>query len=524
MARYSYSVPLSAAEKVQRLLSSRGLSLSEVARASQSLAAGNPLYRVPRNLYSTLRNRFFSPNLYQVFALSVVTGYRLEDWFSVFGVSLREVLRFQAMFPALRTVELDAMDWDSGGRVPWFKENKKCDFSAPLMPLTAWLSLSTPVFHPVPGPSQKVERYIKIGIQDAFAFPELLPGSIVRIRPQPSSFALPEPGSKKDRRLFLVRQSHGLVCTRLCRSAEGKFVLCSRHLPYAPVELQENKTAAVLGVADLELRRLEGSALPVVPPDLGRFWTPRPLSQPVPAAHFGELIRRARLLAGVAFREASRRTGIISRELKDRRYYCSPSSLSDCETRKLPPRHIQKLISLSAVYFIAVSDLLRAAGIDTQVGGKLPVPESFFDSPDTVDSVEPSRFLAAIERRAGRPPYFLNDSIGIHFGLPRVSVRDVFWAGGIRRLKHPGLAGALFFVLDRRRKHPRPALSLAKWEQPVYVLQLRDGAYLCGHCTLQNETLILNLCSAAKSKVLRLRNRIDAEVVGRVVGVARQLR
>ena len=62
------------------------------------------------------------------------------------------------------------------------------------------------------------------------------------------------------------------------------------------------------------------------------------------------------------------------------------------------------------------------------------------------------------------------------------------------------------------------------WAQPAYVLQLRDGTYLWGFCSLQNRVLMLRPCVAGAPRLQRLRNRVDAEVIGRVVGVVRALK
>ena len=524
MARSFRSASVLHADKIQMLLASRGLSLSEVSRASSALAPESRLQRIPRNLYSSVRTRSFSPTLHQVFALSVLTGYRLSDWLTVFGVAIGDVARFQAAFPAPKTVELESSEPDAGHALAWFRENRPPDISAPLMPLTQWLALSGRALHRISVPSDTSHRYVKIGSQDAFAFPELLPGSIVRIRPLRSPVVLAKLGSKSSRSLFLVEQSNGLACARLCRSTNGKFVLCSRHLPYAPVELEEKKSAVMLGVADLEIRSLARSARPVVSAELGRFWTPAPLPQRS-AMHAGKFIRQARLRAGISFRQASRRTRLIARKRSDHRYYCAASALSDYETQRFLPRHMQKLISLSAAYFADVNGLLQAGGVDKEKCGTIPMPPGILDPSDAhLSQATPSGFFSRMERHWGRLPYFLRNSTGAHFGVPDLSVRDIFWAGGVRRWKHYPLRGALFFVVDRRQKHPRPALSSPQWEQPVYLLLLREGTYLCGLCTEQNGTLILRSCSGAKPKLLRLRKKIDAEVVGRIVGVARRLR
>ena len=56
------------------------------------------------------------------------------------------------------------------------------------------------------------------------------------------------------------------------------------------------------------------------------------------------------------------------------------------------------------------------------------------------------------------------------------------------------------------------------------MLLARNGTYLCGFCTLENGVLMLRPCVAELPKVMRLRNRMEAEVVGRVVGMVRRVK
>jgi hypothetical protein len=241
--------------------------------------------------------------------------------------------------------------------------------------------------------------------------------------------------------------------------------------------------------------------------------------------HVGEFMRRARARSGLSFREASQRTRLIARTLGDARYYCAPGSLSDLETRKHLPRHIHKIISICAVYFASPAEMLEAAGVPLEKTGSLRMPREFLPTPSKeIRTSKRCPFFKAIERRFGRIPYFLSDSLAALFGLPDISVRDVFWAGGLRGAKHSNLAGALFLAVDRKQKVPRASLSSPAWQQPLYVLLQRDGTYLCGFCSLQNGSLILRPCGTGLPKLLRFRNGVEAEVVGRVVGIVRKLR
>jgi len=74
-------------DAIRRILAARGLSLADISRQSRLRFAGRRLFRIPPNFYDALRRTSFSPSLHQLFALSVLTGYRLADWLCVFGLS-----------------------------------------------------------------------------------------------------------------------------------------------------------------------------------------------------------------------------------------------------------------------------------------------------------------------------------------------------------------------------------------------------------------------------------------------------
>jgi transcriptional regulator with XRE-family HTH domain len=511
----------SLADRVRRILASRGLSLAGVSRAS----SGNRLAHIPHSFYSSLRKRSFSPSLYQLHSLSTLSGYRLVDWLALFGISLDDVSRFQVFFPSLRTVELDTRIYRPDALVPWLYDLKEADLSTPVAPLSQWVALGSRrrLYSISPG-AKKMYHYLKIGSHDALAFPDLLPGSIARVRADLSALRNAPIGKTPGRTMFLVRHGKGTTCSRLYRSESDKIVLCSRQLPYAPLDLTVGAESVVLGTADVEIRSVATVRKPVVSAALERYRTPSSLSPASPRLTAGAFIQRARKSCGISFREASERSRIIARELGDRRYYCSPGALSDYETRKFAPRHVHKLISICAIYFASAAELLEACGATLDGAGGHAIPGEFLKPlPEIPTSTrEPSRFLREMERRFGRLPYFLQTAGFSMFGLQNLSLRDVFWAGDSLESKYSCLAGIRFLIVDRRQKRPRASLSCPIWAQPIYVLQKRDGGYLWGFCRLENG--VLSLCSLAqRSKFVRLRNGVDAEIVGRVVSVIRQL-
>ncbi len=510
------------ADRVQRILASRGLSLANLSRASGSNRPGH----IPHSFYSSLRKSSFSPSLYQLHSLSRLTGYRLVDWFALFGVSLDNVSRFQVFFPSLRTVEIDPRIYHAQAPLPWLYDLQEADLSTPLAPLSQWVALgSRRKASSISRGEKRTFRYVKIGSHDVLAFPDLLPDSIVRVSNDFSALNRTPIGKTPGRTIFLVRHSKGITCSRLLRSETNTIVLCSRHLPYAPIELIAGAEADVLGAVDNEIRSVAESRKPVVSAALERYRRPSPLSQLLPPRNAGEFIQRARKACGISFREAAERTRVIARALGDSRYYCSPGALSDYETRRFAPRHIHKLISICAVYFASAADLLEACDASLENAGIHAMPREFQNSLTVTraSAREPSRFLREMERRFGQLPYFLRTAGFSMFGSQKATLRDVFWVGNSEEPKYSCLRGIRFLIVDRRQKSPRVSLSCPNWAQPMYVLQKRGGGYLWGFCRLENGAL--SLCSPAQhAKSVRLRNGIDAEVIGRVVGVIRRLR
>jgi hypothetical protein len=513
------------ADRVRSILAARRLSLAEVSRLSGSQFDGKRAFRIPANFYDALRRASFSPSLHQIFSLSVLTHYHLADWLSVFGFSFDDASRFQASWSRFHTAELDARVYNPNIHVAWFKEVRPMSLGAKLTPLNQWLNGET--IQPLESLSNRLRpsfRYIKIGTRDAYAFPDLLPGSIVRINHRISFKQLLN--KQPTDHILAVQHSRGIVCSRLRLAGRGRIVLCSRQLPYAPVELKLDTEARILGVVDLEIRPLASTEPPEVLPTAGRLWTPREIGWRPLAHRVGEEIRRARIQSGLSFREASKRTAEIARILQHPNYFCAPGALSDLEARDLFPRHVHKLISLSAVYCLSIAGLASLVGLQLEHAGQEAMPDDWKQASlrQEQEVPQPSGFLKAVQDTFEEVPYFLRGALPAVLGLPNLSVRDLFWAGATQGVTHPYLRNCVFLAVNRRDKTPTQSLSSPVWAQPLYVLETRDGKRLCAACSLQNGTLVVRPCTSIYGDLVRLRNRVDAEVIGRVMATVRLLR
>jgi transcriptional regulator with XRE-family HTH domain len=518
-------------DRVKAILQGKGLTLYQCSQRTRSLYGRSSPYFVPHNLYYDVGIGSFSPSLHQFFALSKVSGYNFNDWLRVFGFNPEDIARLQVLLPSKRTLLLDSSLADPEYLIPWLR-NKPGNVRSPaIAPLGRLLELA---------PSRRVRSfdrpekssfvYVKIGRQDALAFPDLLPSSIVRADTRVTQEMLSSGHRTDSKPFFLIQHSNGFNCCRLQTVGKNRVTPLCGQLPYAQVELQLHEEARVLGILDLEIRPLFKPEQPDVPADLAKHW--RPLTLRRDDTKLSSLLRAARLRAALSFREASAMSRQVAAELGDQQYFAAAGTLSDYEARDVPPRHVHKAITLCAIYGLQFSTFLKSIGLHLEDAGPEPIPDRLLprkvatDSPgianETDDPIEDG-FLGHLLRQSGHVPFFLRESLSDLSGLTSLSLHDFFWVGGESNPLHPLLVNGLLMIVNRHRKKPIHFRSRPLWQQPVYVLLRRNGTYLCGCCSLEDGTLVIHPFSANYQPQEQLRNHDDAEVIGQVVTVARRL-
>ncbi|MBV8515062.1 MAG: hypothetical protein JO260_07155 [Acidobacteria bacterium] len=508
---------------VRQIVESRGLTLFQISRESRA-RYGDSRYFIPHQLYAHLRDTEFTPKIQQILALSSITNYRPVDWFSVFGFRLDAIAPLQATLPAKRTQLIDSTVHDDQEWIPWFTEVSSTASATGIVPLGQLLSAGT--FRRAstfPFLESSPFLYAKVGYEDVFAYPDLLPGSIVRFDTRkkhgssdPKSIAKP---------FVLIEHSKGLSISRLHSEQVGHITLRPGKLPFPQVELRLDREARVLGVADLDLRLLVGGHHPGVSdvslPHID------PLPEELVPLTFGRLLVRSRQRSGLSFREASRLSLKIAAELKDDHYFCAPGALSDYEVRGDPPRHVHKLISLAILYALKWTDLINAAALELGEIGREPIPEPLLSRGhselDSATPVQQPGFIHGLVQTFEEIPLFLTEAFPTLVGLPALSLRDIYWMGGQTASRHPRLMSTVLAIIDRRRKRPVDAPRSALTEQPLFLLLVREKGYVAAECHQKGELLVAHPFSDRFRDPLHLRIGIDAEVIGRIVAILRWL-
>ncbi len=516
------------AGRIRSILSTRNLNLHAVSQNSEAVFGHASPFVLPHNLYYELRTQAFSPSLHQLFALSRLTNYRLADWAHVFGLDLEQIPRLQILLPNKRTVLLDSSLSDPESSVQWFQDKTIETAVPPVAPLSQLLKAGPMVRQRgLIKSNGKTFLYAKVGSEDAMAFPDLLPGSIVRIAADGAALSSQQVQASPNK-IFLVEHAAGIRCCRLLHNRRNRILLVSTHLPFAQMELELHREARVLGPVDLEVRPLVRFEAPEIPADFQRRW--RPASLPRGVMRFSQFLRAARVKMALSLREASRLSERVAALLEDERCFMSASALSDYEAADSIPGSFQKAVSLCVLYGIGFRRFLEVAGIPERGAGKDSIPDSLLprsgEMQTSIDSVqfrEQAGVVGELLRRLDEIPLFLNGSIATLTGLASPSMRSIYWVGGIKEPLHPYLANALLVSVDRHKKRPVDSRSRPPWEQLIYVLLKRDGTYLVGPCGQENGRLVVHPDREHLKLQEEFRNRRDAELVGQVCAIVRRL-
>lgn len=522
-------------DRVRQILATRGLTLYQVGQRSAELFGRSSPYYVPHNLYYSLRDPLLRPSIEQLVALSQISNYRLCDWLAVFDFHLDQIGRTQPLLTRNHTVFLDSTLYDENAWIPWFSQKIPDDAVPSIAPLPLLLSPAAPkrakelVAFP-----RKEFLYAKVGEHDLMAFPDVFPGSVIRIDTRRRQIPM-DCTTAPTRQVYLVEHKSLLFCGRLQWTGKDRLILCSTQFPFAQIELGGASAPQVHGVVDAEMRPLtrlpvDGTALKtaLVPPTA--------VVRPTDGARsdLKHLLRSSRIQTGLTFREASRLSHTIAEVLGDEQYFSAAGALSDYETLARPPRRVQKIISLCILYSIPFWEFLRAAGLPIESAAGDPIPDELVPRPvphtdhfpgrvQMEESGEHSGFLQSVIEQWREVPLFARHSLAVLSGLKNLSMSDVFWVGGDPNPIHPYLANATFAVVNRRMKKPARSAAQMLWEQPLYLILRRGGSFLCAVCTLYKDLLVVHPYPERWFVPRKQRNELDAEVIGQVTAIVRRL-
>jgi len=250
----------------------------------------------------------------------------------------------------------------------------------------------------------------------------------------------------------------------------------------------------------------------------------------------GERLKQIRIRLGMTTRDVAAYSQRISSEEGENEDYCiSNAWLTQVEnTGSVPSVH--KLFSLSVIYRQSFGDLLRLFGVDLT---KIEDHQPLMPLPNTYRST----FRAAGDNHAvSFPVHFdlgatlngtnlLSRMIRLWGEIPIAVIRNLDlkhstygFIGFKDFMMYPFLRPGTFVQIDgRSTKVQKKGLWRTQFDRPIYFVELRDDEYACSWCELDGRELRLipHPCSPCATRFLPFPD--EAEIVGRVTGIAMQL-
>lgn len=246
---------------------------------------------------------------------------------------------------------------------------------------------------------------------------------------------------------------------------------------------------------------------------------------------------------GITLKELRKRLGITVREVEEHsqriadaqgnsEFFVSNNWLTRLENSHALPS-IHKLLSLSAVYRVRLSDLLPMFGIDLDLLQRYEIetptehthllaveeldPERRVTFPVRFDAgfrVEETNLLSRMVQVWGEVPISLIRNLDIR--------RELYGYIGLQDYTmYPLLRPGSFVFIDDNQRDIQAARWNSELERPVYFVELRDG-YACCWCERRGEDLLL-IPHSLSSQPHRIFPSSDAEIIGQVTAVAMRL-
>lgn len=247
----------------------------------------------------------------------------------------------------------------------------------------------------------------------------------------------------------------------------------------------------------------------------------------------GHKLREIRERLGMSTIQVEQQSRSIAGMEARKEFVVSTARLAQIENEGSVPS-VFKLYSLSVIYRVRFSDLLKLFGLDL---AKSPVHLRLFQPVKTqLAQVEvadantivtfPVRFDPSFDRRATQ---LLNEVVEAWGEIPlalleRLNPRQRLYGyvGSSDHTMNPLIRPGSFLVIDDQRCDVAAGGWASEFDRPIYFVELRRG-YRCCWCQLESSSLMLVPHPLSGCKIEMLPHPDEAEVVGQVTGVAMRI-
>ncbi len=255
---------------------------------------------------------------------------------------------------------------------------------------------------------------------------------------------------------------------------------------------------------------------------------------PSSSSEAGNRLRAKRERLHLSIRRVEQISQQIAEEKKNPAFYVPHNWVSDLENGKSRPR-LAKFHSLSLIYECDINEILALFGLDigdlgkerglvtlphTHLSGLIPARAEPIVAPSpkllAKHPLERTNLVHRMFQGLGEMPCFL---------LQQASLRDVLYGyvGTEDYTLDPLIRPGAFVQIDPRQNKVTKGVWPSEHDRPVYFVELRDNHYACSWCELEGSRLLLVPSPKSPVPIRHLRYPQDAEIVGRVTGVAMRI-
>jgi transcriptional regulator with XRE-family HTH domain len=240
-------------------------------------------------------------------------------------------------------------------------------------------------------------------------------------------------------------------------------------------------------------------------------------------------LKRLRNRRNITVREVEQASRRIADVKGDKRFQISNGWLAQLENGVSEPS-IRKLFSLSVIYHVKMSELLRLYNVDVENQEKYEsvanphLTQLLSNGSATGVWPEPAVSSPATGLVPGASPQFRSPAIsdqghgnGSANGGSGKSKLIYGYVGSSDLTMYPLIRPGSLLQIDTSQNKLQTAAWHNEFERPIYFVELRD-AYACGWCELQRDQLLIIPHHSSPASVRRFTYLREAEIVGRVVG------
>ena len=227
----------------------------------------------------------------------------------------------------------------------------------------------------------------------------------------------------------------------------------------------------------------------------------------------------------ITLREVEIESRRIADAAGDKRFYISNARLTQLENEPLSEPSLWKLFTLSAIYRVRITEMMRYYNVDTDERAKYdPIinpgrTQLLSERPSFYRTIESLKALITNPRQTT----LLHQRVRIEEDqpdMPAVSIDSRQMGYGYIGLDdftmHPLIRPGSFVGIDTHENRLRLIPWRTEYDRPIYFVELRDG-YACGWCELQGNQLLVVPHHSSPVSIRRFTYPKEAEIIGRVM-------